>query len=92
MYFIVKKKDAQLLPDKALCIDREKLQFYTAIEATLAAKIQCEMLVYFVPQDIFKQYDCETSILHLMTLLSCRIAPMYGDIKVRCIEGVDFFF
>ena len=89
--FYCKKKDAQLLPDKALCIDCEKLQFYMAIEATLAAKIQCEMPVYFVPRDIFKQYDCETGILHLTTLLSGRIAPMYRDIKVHCIEGVDFF-
>ena len=63
-----------------------------ATEATLAAQKQCEMLVYFFPWDIFKQYDCETSISHLTTLLPCRFGPMYGDIKVHCIEGVEFFF
>ena len=68
------------------------LQFYLATEATLAAQKQCKMLIYFLSQDIFKQYDCETGISHLTTPLPCRIGPMYRDIKVRCIEGVEFFF
>ena len=52
--FYLKKKDAQLLPDKALCIDREKLQFYLATEATLPIQKQCEMLVYFLFRDIYR--------------------------------------
>ena len=43
---------------------------------------------YISPAYILKQDDCETSILHLMTLWPCRIE----DITVRCMEGDEHFF